>query len=175
MFEGNNYIDVSPGTPSGPEIANGAKVPESRTSSSVSVQRLLNVFTTPVRGSVQSTASALAGGLGSPNAQAPAGYQGLDNAARALSQSLGSLSVSAQAFRGTQAGDLDRTIDDTGETTAELARNPAALSDFVTSYDRVFGTLAAQSSNIQASLSQMVGLLSAAPPQFARSTRRCRI
>ena len=163
LFEGNNYIDVSPGAPSAPQIANGASIPEGRTSSSVSVQQLLNVFTTPVRGDVQSTVAALAGGLGGP---APTGYQGLRDAARALSTSLGSLGVSARALRGTEAGDLGRTVDNTGQLTADLARNPAALADFVTSYDHVFETLAAQSSNIEASLSQMVGLLSAAPPQL---------
>jgi virulence factor Mce-like protein len=166
LFEGNNYVDVSPGTPSAPQIADGASIPAGRTSSAVGVQQVLDTFTSPVRTDVQSTLAALAGGLGSPGSGVPPGYAGLRSAAHALATSLTPLSTTAQALRGTQAGDLDRTIDDTGEVTAELAQNPAALADFVTSYDHVFGTLASRSQNIEASLSQMLGLLSAAPPQL---------
>jgi virulence factor Mce-like protein len=172
LFEGNNYIDVSPGTPTAPAISDGATVPVGRSSSSVGLQQLLDVFQTPVRTSLRSTIAQLASGLGSGSSalggatHVPLGYQGLRDAARELDGTLASLSASAQAARGTSPGDLHASVENTAALTSQLAVNPAALSDFVSSYDQVFGTLAAQSSNLEQSLRQLLGLLSAAPPQL---------
>lgn len=168
ILEGNAYIDMRPGTPNAAEMPAGATVPLARTSVSVQLDQVLDVFDLPTRNSLQSTFAQLSRGLGeappTEPATAGAGYDGVRRAVRELDGALGSVSRVARAARGTEPGDLTGAIDSTGDLAAQLVRDPRALADLVTNFDRVTGALADQDDALAATVKGFDAVFRDAPP-----------
>jgi virulence factor Mce-like protein len=167
ILEGNAYIDVSPGTPDAPELRAGATVPLSQTSVTPQLDQLVDVFDAPTRDALQQSIGQLASGLGHDESQqrtSVAGYQGLRSAVRELDRSVNSMGRVARAARGTQAGDLTRAIGASASATKQLAENPVALADVVTSFNRVTGALADRDAALSASIRGLDQVVRVAPP-----------
>src|SRR3954464_6895320 len=49
FLEGNFFVELSPGSPSAPEMASGGTIPASRTSTAVQLDEVLTALQTPVR------------------------------------------------------------------------------------------------------------------------------
>ncbi|MEX2195958.1 MAG: MlaD family protein [Thermoleophilaceae bacterium] len=166
-LEGNDYVKVNPGTPSAPELRSGATIPLERTTVAVQLNQVLDVLTRPTRNALKSTFAELARGLGTgrdgSQGSSRAGHEGLRRAVRELDGAVLSISQVARASRGTRPGDLRRAIGSSGNFAAQLAQDPAALADFVTNYNRVFGALAGHDRALAASIRELDGVLRVAP------------
>ncbi len=170
IFEGNFYVKVDPGTPAAPMLQSGATIPLSRTSVPVQIDQVLDVFDRPTRGALNDTVSQLASGLGpSPrnSSTRTPGFQGLRDAARQFSATLPSVTSVAIAAQGTQPGDLDRAIGSSAEVTSQLAQDPQALADLVTSYNRIFASLASSDGHLGTSVQALDQLTRRAPAELA--------
>jgi phospholipid/cholesterol/gamma-HCH transport system substrate-binding protein len=171
ILEGNGYIDLNPGTPAAPDLKAGGTIPLAQTAVSVQLDQVLDVFGAPTRGALQDSIANLASGLGpAPPASAPAqpGYGGLRFAVRELDGSLTSIEQVAHAARGTEPGDLGRSVGSSRDVTAQLAQSPQSLADSVTSFDRVMAMLAEEDQPLAATISGFDQLLEAAPGSLAR-------
>jgi ABC-type transporter Mla subunit MlaD len=173
VLEGNDYVIVNPGTPGAPLLRSGGTIGLARTDEEVQLDQVLSSLTLPTReafsGTIANLANALGPGRGSSSGGAAAsaagesGYQGLRGADRELDGALNGFTVVLQAAQGTAPGDLSRAIGSTGELTAQLSTDPAALADLVTSYNRTMGALAAKDGALEASVSGIDSLLRQAP------------
>jgi virulence factor Mce-like protein len=166
ILEGNFYVSVTAGSPSAPPLRSGDTVPLSRTSTPVQADQALDVLDLPTRGSLTQTLHTFAGGLGSGPRTAP-GYEDLQRAVRGFDAALGSVTLASRALRGTQPGDLPRTIDSTGRLTSQLAASPPALAALVSQFDRFAGALASGDGALAASVRGLDQVLIAAPPSLS--------
>jgi phospholipid/cholesterol/gamma-HCH transport system substrate-binding protein len=165
LFEGNFYVDLHPGSPAAPAIRSGVTIPLARTSDPVQLDQLLDVLDSPTRSSLKQTFSGFSRGL------TGGGAAGLRSAARELSEALPSVTQVATAAQGTAPGDLPRAIASGGDFTAQLAHNPAALADLVTSTDRVFAALAANDTALAQTVSGLDRLVRLAPATLTELDR----
>jgi ABC-type transporter Mla subunit MlaD len=172
VLEGNAYVDLSPGTPSAPELGDGATIPLAQTAITPQLDQVLDVFDTPTRDSLHGAIGGFAEGLGStpPDVRAPAGsgYRGLRRSVKELDVTLDSVRDTARGLRGTQPGDLGRAVSGSGELVAQLARDPRALADSVTHFNRVVGALADERGPLAASITGFDRVLRAAPRSLTR-------
>lgn len=167
LFEGNLYVEVIPGTPAAPALKQGATIPLARTTVPVQLDQVLDTLDTPVRQALTQSVATLADGLGG-DAAAPSGAQGLRRAVRELDDSLSSIRTAAVALRGTRAGDLHRAVASTGDFTAALGRDPAALAGLVTHFNRVAAAMSANPPALSATIRQLDAALRAAPTSLRR-------
>jgi virulence factor Mce-like protein len=164
VLEGNAYVDLSPGSPAAPALRSGALVPESQTAISVQIDQVLDTFDLPTRDALQSSVAALSQGLaGTPTP----GWAGLRSAVRQFDSALGPLATVAHAAQGTEPGDLSRAIGSTADVAGQLAQDPSALADFVSSYDTTFGALASENAALANTISGFDAVLKAAPKPLA--------
>ncbi|HEV7468067.1 MAG TPA: MlaD family protein [Candidatus Dormibacteraeota bacterium] len=137
---GESYVEVDPGTPSRPELADGALLPPGRTASPVQLDQVLNTLDPATR-------SALAGLL----TQLGTGVNGragdIAGLVRQSESTLGSTGASVHAFDSPQLGELLATLrTDTGV----LADRSAALTGIFRSGNSLLGVLASDTATLQA-------------------------
>ena len=152
LFEGNFYVALDPGTPEAAPLRSGSTIPLSRTAAPVQLDQLLDVLDTPARTALQQSFEAIASGLGSGTVAGAGqlagtgtttpGLSGLRRAARELTAALPPVAELAQAFKGVAPDDLGHAIASSSTFTGELAVDPSALADLVSSSDRVLASLA---------------------------------
>lgn len=179
ILEGNFYVQIDPGTPSAPLLASGGLIPERHTSVPVQIDQALDTFDLATRDALQSSIRGLATGLGraprstssSAARPAPAGYQGLRRAVRALNTALPPVAAFGQAAQGTEAGDVGHAIVYTRDFTSELGSNPSLLADLVTNVNTVASALASDDGALGSSIGQLDLAAEAAPPAFAALDR----
>jgi virulence factor Mce-like protein len=167
LLEGNFYVNLAPGSPEAPELRDGATIALQSTSVPVQLGQVLDTFDLPTRGALQRSIAALASGLGTDRqlhqTSGAAGYTGLRSAVRELDGALASVAQVSHAARGTQPGDLERAIPSSANFTAQLARDPSALADMVTNFNRFTGALADEDHALAASLQGLDTVLRVAP------------
>jgi virulence factor Mce-like protein len=175
VLEGNDYVSVNPGTRAAPLLRSGGTLGRGQTNEAVQLDQVLSSLTLPTRqaltGSISNLASALGSGRrsrsGQSHALGTAGSAGLRDGVRRLDGALGSFTVVVRAAQGTSPGDLSTAVGSSGELTGQLATNPPALADLVTSYDRTMHALAAQGRALDASVTGIDGLLQSAPADLS--------
>ena len=170
FFEGNFYVDVSPGSPVQPSLHSGDTVPRAQTSVPVQLDQVFSLFTSPNRTALRRMIGEIASGFGTgnrlgapPRAGVTPGSSGLRLAARELDGALQSAGQVARAARGTRPGDLRRALTYSGDTAEQFVQSPAALADFVTNFNRVFAALADQDRALAASVRNLDAVMLVAP------------
>jgi phospholipid/cholesterol/gamma-HCH transport system substrate-binding protein len=167
FFEGNNYVLLHPGTPSAARLADGATIPLERTATSVQFDQVLSTFTASTRRSFKRMFGQLSQGLSGPAAAPSAsGAAGMRDATVQLDATLDSAARAALAARGQRPGDLHGAIESTAATTGQLARDPQALADLVTNYNRVFAAFADRDRQLGAGLRELAATFAQAPQQL---------
>jgi phospholipid/cholesterol/gamma-HCH transport system substrate-binding protein len=175
FFEGNNFIDLKPGTPSADAVDDGHTFPITQTSGPVQIDQVLGTLTSDSRKDLQKLLQGYGNALnGKP---APGEDDDQDPAVRGLTagQALNaSLANSAQALRGgavvnqallgTQLHDLSKLVGSQQRIFAALSGNEGELQDLLTNWNVAFGALAAQSTNLSATIRELPRLLEAAGP-----------
>jgi phospholipid/cholesterol/gamma-HCH transport system substrate-binding protein len=160
ILEGNGYVALDPGSPDSPELRSGATIPLGQTAVAVQLDQVLDTFDLQTRGSLTSSVDTLAAGL------APPGYGGLRTSVRELDGALANVTAVARAARGTEKGDLTKLIDSSRDVTAELARDPVAAADLVSSYAEVSRALAGDPGRVRATIVSLDELLRSAPEEL---------
>jgi len=157
FLEGGYYVDLSPGTPSAPELSSGATLGPAQTTSPVQLDQLLSTFDAPIRSSLKETLKASAEGF------SRGGAKGLREVAPQLEPTLRDLAWVARAGQGTAPHDVSRLIKGASRFTGGLAADPASLADEVTNLRITADALSANDRALADSLSELDGLVRAAP------------
>lgn len=137
---GDSYVEVNPGTPSRPLLADGALLPISQTRSPVQLDQVLNTFTPATR-------RALAGFLTQVGASVNGRAGDIAGLVRQSESTLGSSAGTFHAFDAPQLSDMLSTLT---TDTAVLANDSAALSGVFRNGNSFLGALAPDTTNIQA-------------------------
>jgi phospholipid/cholesterol/gamma-HCH transport system substrate-binding protein len=159
FLEGNFFVELDPGSPSAPELGSGGTIPVSRTSTAVQLDEILTALQSPVRADLSHLLESYGEALThKPTAAEDAtqlaevkgktGAEGLNGALRYGGPAGRYSAQVANAFLGTQEGDLSRLIAGTGRTFGAFASRESDLKGLIDNFDVFTGALAAQSTNL---------------------------
>jgi phospholipid/cholesterol/gamma-HCH transport system substrate-binding protein len=163
FLEGNLFVDVHAGSPSAPELRDGAEIPVQQTSNSVQLDQILtNVLQSNVRGNLQILLRELGNGF-----EKYGGAEGLRQIYSKGGPAYKNTAWVNEALLGTRAHDLSGLVRNFDIVAAALDRNEPQLKDLVTNLRTVTGSFAAQNRALQASIRELPGVEFAARPVFA--------
>jgi len=177
FLEGNFFVDVQPGSPSGSNLSSGSTIPVSQTAAPVQIDQVLSSLQADTRTSLQKLlvgfGTALNGRpLPGEDADQVPEVQGL-TAGQALNKSL---DYSAEALRGTalvnqgflgvDPHDLSKLVAGTQRVAAALNTHESTLQDLITNFNRTVRAFANQQSNLQQSIALLGPVLTKADATF---------
>jgi phospholipid/cholesterol/gamma-HCH transport system substrate-binding protein len=170
FLEGNFFIDLSPGSPSGAELSSGETIPVSRTSTWVQIDEVLTALQAPVRADLSRLLESYGTALThQPNAkedetqlpevQGKSAAQALNGAFRYGGDAGRYSAQVTNALLGTEPGDLSRIVSGAGRAFGALARNEEDLKELIVNFDVFTGALAAQSENLTTTVQRLAPTL----------------
>jgi phospholipid/cholesterol/gamma-HCH transport system substrate-binding protein len=170
FLEGNFFIDLSPGSPSAPELGSDDTIPVSRTSTWVQIDEVLTALQSPVRADLGHLLESYGTALTSKPTAAEDATQEPEVRGKTAGEALNGAfhyggdagRYSAQvtnALLGTQPHDLSRLVAGTGRTFAALAKNEEDLKGLIVNFDVFTGALAAQSANLSTTINRLAPTL----------------
>jgi phospholipid/cholesterol/gamma-HCH transport system substrate-binding protein len=170
FLEGNFFVDLSPGSPSAPELGSGDTIPVSRTSTWVQIDEVLTALQSPVRADLGHLLESYGTALTSKPTAAEDATQEPEVLGKTAGEALNGAfhyggdagRYSAQvtnALLGTQPHDLSRLVAGTGRTFAALAKNEEDLKGLIVNFDVFTGALAAQSANLSTTVNRLAPTL----------------
>jgi ABC-type transporter Mla subunit MlaD len=160
FLEGNEFVDLQPGTPSAPTIDDGDTIPSTQTAAPVQFDEILTALQSDTRDQLKQ----LLEGYGTALTYEPTAADDVGQdpdvkgktAAQALNKSIdyapGALKNAAivnHAFLGLQQHDLSGLVANTGKVTKALSNNEQSLADLVTNFNTTLGALASEQSNLK--------------------------
>jgi ABC-type transporter Mla subunit MlaD len=170
FLEGNFFIDLSPGSPSAPELGSDGTIPVSRTSTWVQIDEVLTALQAPVRADLSHLLESYGTALTSKPTAAEDATQEPEVRGKSAGEALNGAfhyggnagRYSAQvtnALLGTQPHDLSRLVAGTGRAFGALAKNEENLKGLIVNFDVFTGALAAQSANLSTTVNRLAPTL----------------
>jgi ABC-type transporter Mla subunit MlaD len=157
FLEGSYFVDLRPGSPSAPELGDGARLALSRTALPVQFSQVLTVLDADVRRGFVGLLDELARGAGGGGAVAAG------RAARPAGSVLRDAAVVARAGRGREPRDVTRLVADAGRVAGALASRRGDLQALVRDLRVTTDTLARRDAELAESLREVDATLAAAP------------
>ncbi len=163
FLEGNFFIDMRPGSPSAPELADGDEIPMTQTTTAVQLDEILAALSGPSRNDLQRLLKGFGTALTyeptpeedltqSPMVQGESAAESLNDAFRYGGPAGRDSAVVADALHGEQDGDLARMIRSSGVVFQKLASREDQLEDLVTNLNITSGAFASESQNLSRSI-----------------------
>jgi phospholipid/cholesterol/gamma-HCH transport system substrate-binding protein len=170
FLEGNFFVDLAPGSPSAPELASGDTIGVTHTSTWVQIDEVLTALQAPVRADL----SRLLQGYGTaltheptpaedatqlPEVRGKTGAEALNGVFRYGGDAGRYSAQVTNALLGTEPRDLSRLVAGAGRAFGALARNEEDLKGLIVNFDVFTGALAAQSTNLTATVQRLAPFL----------------
>ena len=157
FLEGNDFLDLHPGSPAAPELRSGGTIPLPQTTTPVQLDQVLSVLDSDVRTQGDTAVRELATGFsGGGGQQLAAGLPEWQATFR-------DTAIASEALHGTDPGDLARFIAAQARVSGAIAARDTQLADLVSSYARTVAALAAKRADVAATIAQAAPTLQAAP------------
>jgi virulence factor Mce-like protein len=164
LLEGNFFVDLRPGSPSAAELDDGATVPLTQTSASVTLPEILEVLDTDTRADLRSllyefgTVALVEGG----------GARAINRTLPLLAPAYRLTAITNEALLGLDPRrDIRRLLRGQARAFGALADNPEALKELVTDLNVTAGALARQDSALSASVPALNDTLRVGQPALA--------
>jgi ABC-type transporter Mla subunit MlaD len=166
FLEGNEFVDLSPGTPAAPTIDDGDTIPSTQTSAPVQFDQVLTALQSDTREDLKR----LLEGYGTALTYEPTAADDVGQdpavkgktAAQALNKSIdyapGALknaSIVNHAFLGLQQHDLSGLVASTAKVTKALGSNEDSLKGFVTNFNTTLAALADEQGNLKSTIGEL--------------------
>lgn len=159
FLEGNFFIELSPGSPSAPELSSGDTIPVGRTATAVQIDEVLSALQSPVRADLSHLLESYGNALTHkptaeedltqlPEVHGVTGAGALNGALKYGGDAGRYSSQVTNALLGTQQRDLSRLVASAGRTFSAFAANTEDLQGLITNFDVFTGALANQSTNL---------------------------
>jgi ABC-type transporter Mla subunit MlaD len=148
FLEGNFFVDIQPGSPSGGELDDGSTLPITQTASTVTLPAILDVLDSDVRSDLQTFLHeygtvALQGG----------GAKAFNRAIPSFEPAYRYGALTNDALLGVDPDrDVQRLLRGQQRTFAALADNPDALKELVTDLNTTAGAIATEDAALEASV-----------------------
>jgi phospholipid/cholesterol/gamma-HCH transport system substrate-binding protein len=144
FLEGNFFIDIRPGSPSAPELENGATIPIQQTAAPVQFGQLLSVLQQDVREDLQSFLREYSKGLSGK------GARGFNQSIRHWEGAYRNSSLANDATLGQEpTRDVQRMLRGQARTFRALARDEESLKDLVTDFNTTAAAFAAEDAALE--------------------------
>ena len=170
FLEGNFFVDLSPGSPSAPDLSSGDTIPVSHTSTWVQIDQVLTALQAPVRADLSHLLESYGTALTHkptaaedetqlPEVQGKSGAAAL-NGAFHYGGDAGKYSAQVtNALLGTEPHDLSRLVAGAGRAFGALSRHEEDLKGLIVNFDVFTGALASQSANLSATIQHLAPTL----------------
>jgi virulence factor Mce-like protein len=158
FLEGNFFVDLRPGTPSAPDLEEGATLPITQTAVPVQFDELLTALKSDTRADLKTVLDQYAAALDDGGAEA---------IRRSFGPSAGAfkgLARVAEESQGLTRDDVSRFIADNAKVTTALAGRRGALRDLIANFDRTIGAFAAEAGAVRDGTREFAGLVDEARP-----------
>ena len=154
FLEGNEFVDLSPGTPSAPTIDDGDTLPATQTAAPVQFDQILTALQSDTRedlkrllegyGTALTYAPTAADDVGQdPDVKGKTAAQSLNRSIDYAPGALKNVAIVNNALLGLQQHDLSGLVANTAKVTKALSANEESLKDLVTNFNTTLGALAA--------------------------------
>ena len=177
FLEGNFFLDVRPGSPSGHSLSSGDTIPLAQTSTAVQLDQILTSLQAPDRANLQK----LLQGYGTALTHKPTAVDDATQdpevvgltAAQAINKSFDYGQTAArdsaivnEALQGTAQHDLSNLIAAQAKVFGALRGHESQLQGLVTNFNTVTGALADESANLQRTIALLGPTLRIAEPSL---------
>lgn len=175
FFEGNNFFDIHPGSPSSPELESGDTIPTSQTSAPVQLDQVLGTLQADTRKNLQKLLEGYGGALNNEpqpgedddqvaDVKGKTGGQALNQALDYSPEALRGAAIVNQALLGADLHDLSKLVAGQQRVFAALDTHEGSLKDLITNFNTTMAALAAEQDNLRQTVHLLPGLLEAANP-----------
>jgi virulence factor Mce-like protein len=161
FLEGNQFIDLHPGSPTAPILGDGDVIPDSQTTTPVQLDQILTALQSDTRRNLQRLLPELSTALYGPGGIA------YNRAIQYWVPAFRGSAIVNQATLGEEPHDLSRYLSAQGRTAAALDRNPPALKSLITNFNRTAAAIATEQTALENTLTELPRTLSAARPALA--------
>jgi virulence factor Mce-like protein len=158
FLEGNFFVDISPGTPSSPELGDGDVVPINQTSAPVQFDQILTALQSDTRDDLRVLLRELGSGL------EKGGAAGFNRSIEYWEPAYRDGALVAEATLGTEEHDLSEYMRSAGTVAAALDRSPEALKALITDFNATARGFAREDENLRAAVAELPRTLRAAQP-----------
>jgi phospholipid/cholesterol/gamma-HCH transport system substrate-binding protein len=158
FLEGNFFVDMTAGSPSAPELEDGATIPVQQTATPVQLDQVLTALQSDTRDELKTLLREYGKGLDG------AGAKGFNHSIPYWEPAYKNGAIVSDAMRGETGHDLSGYIKNAGEVAAALDRNRAQLKSLVTDFNTTAAAFASQSDNLSAAIGELPRTLRAAYP-----------
>ncbi|HET9738498.1 MAG TPA: MlaD family protein [Solirubrobacteraceae bacterium] len=161
FLEGNFFVDMTAGSPSAPELKDGATIPVQQTATPVQLDEVLTALQSDTREDLKVLLREYGKGLDG------AGARGFNRSIPYWEPAYRDSAIVADAMRGETGRDLSGYVKHAGATAAALDRNREQLKSLITDFNVAAGAFARQDGNLQAAIGELPRTLRAAMPALA--------
>jgi virulence factor Mce-like protein len=163
FLEGNFFVDLKPGTPDSPKLADGDPIGITQTAAPVQLDEVLTSLQSDARQDLQDVLAGVGGALTrvptlsenrsqDPDVQGRTAAQALNKSYASAPAALRGAAIVNSALLGSEPHDLSKLIRSFGRTAAALDRNESALKGLVTNLNVTTGAFAAQAADLSATI-----------------------
>ena len=163
FLEGNFFVELDPGTPSAPELADGGTVPAAQTRGSVQLDEVLTALQSDTRADLQTLIQGYGEALGGeprpgedadqdPSTRGQTAAESLNDSLTTAPGALRGIAIVNDATLGTELHDLSDLVAGQGRISAALAEKEEQLKDFITNFNRTMAAFAAEEDNLRATI-----------------------
>jgi phospholipid/cholesterol/gamma-HCH transport system substrate-binding protein len=161
LLEGNFFVDLQPGTPSAPEMAQGETIPIQNTAGPVQFDQVLGVFRSDTRKDLRTLLAELRKGLDDGGAQAiNRTYEFTEPAYR-------NSAVVNDATLGTRDGDLSGYVAGAARVAEGLDRNRAQLRSLITDLRTTAAAFGRRDDDLSTAIAELPRTLRVGRPALA--------
>jgi virulence factor Mce-like protein len=158
IFEGNFFVDISPGSPSAPTLGDGDTIPINQTAGPVQFDQVLGTFKSDTRSDLRVLLSELNKGYSNGGAQA------LNRTMPYWEPAYKNSAIVSEATLGVLEHDLSEYIAGAAKVAEGLDRNAPQLQSLITDLRRTAGALAARDQELSTAIGELPQTLRAGMP-----------
>lgn len=170
FLEGNFFVDLAPGSPSAREMPSGGTIGVTHTSTWVQIDEVLTALQAPVRADLSRLLESYGTALTHeptpaedetqlPEVRGKSGAEALNGVLRYGGDAGRYSAQVTDALLGTRPHDLSRLVAGAGRAFGALSRNEEDLKGLIVNFDVFTGALAAQSTNLTATVQRLAPFL----------------
>jgi phospholipid/cholesterol/gamma-HCH transport system substrate-binding protein len=163
FLEGNFFVELTPGSPSAPDLSSGDSIPVSQTATAVQIDEVLSALQSPVRADLSHLLESYGNALQHqptaaedktqlPEVKGVSGAGALNGAFKYGGDAGRYSAQVTNALLGTQQRDLSKLVTSAGRTFSAFAANTEDLQGLITNFDVFTGALADQSTNLSTTI-----------------------
>ncbi len=178
FLEGNFFLDLDPGSPSSPVLAEGDTIPLTQTATAVQIDEVLAALQAPARKGLQRALSGFGTALNhvpsaaedvtqDPDVQGKTGAEALQQALRYGGPAGRDTSIVNEALLGEGPHDLSGLIAAQRQLFGKLEGHESQLQDLITNLNVFTGALAAESTNLSETIAELAPTVERARPSLA--------